>query len=99
MRAYNPLLATQPENQKAIVGLALTNLDKGDVPAAEQALTRAADVPASSPDVFYNLAEIKSSKNPPDEAARLYQKAADADPSWGKPLYKLGTIALNRGDK
>ena len=27
-----------------------------------------------------------------------YQKAADADASWGKPLYKLGTMAMSRGD-
>ena len=28
-----------------------------------------------------------------------YQKAAAADNSWGKPLYRLGTLAMNKGDK
>ena len=28
-----------------------------------------------------------------------YQKAAEADPAWGKPLFKLGLVALNKGDK
>jgi Tfp pilus assembly protein PilF len=77
----------------------MTNVDRGDVQAAEQALTRAADAPPSSRDVFYDLAEIKVAKNQPEEAARLYQRAADADSSWGKPLFKLGTMAMNRGDK
>ena len=49
--------------------------------------------------MLYNLAEIKVAKNQPEEAARLYQRAADADSSWGKPLFKLGTIAMKRGDK
>ena len=97
--AYNDLLKAEPDNQKAVTGVALTNLDKGDVQAAEQALTRAADAPVPSRDVFYNLAEIKAAKNQTEEAARWYQKALDADGSWGKPLFKLGMIAMNRGDK
>ena len=67
--------------------------------AAERTLTQAAATPLSSRDVFYNLAEIKLAKNQTDEAVLLYQKAADADTSWGKPLFKLGTIAMNKGDK
>ena len=74
-------------------------MDKGDVQAAERTLTQAAAAPLSSREIFYNLAEIKVAKNQTDEAVRLYQKAADADTSWGKPLFKLGTIAMNKGDK
>jgi len=96
--AYNDLLKAEPDNPQAVVGMAMTNVAKGDVQAAEQALTRAADAPLSSRDVFYDLAEIKTAKNQTDEAARLYQRAADADSSWGKPLFKLGTIAMNKGD-
>jgi len=88
-----------PDNQSAIVGLALANMDKGDVQAAERTLTQAAAAPLSSREIFYNLAEIKVAKNQTDEAIRLYQKAADADTSWGKPLYKLATIAMSKGDK
>jgi tetratricopeptide (TPR) repeat protein len=97
--AYNELLKAEPENQKAVIGVAKTHVDKGDVLAAEQALTRAAEAGLSSRDVFYDLAEIKVANNQPDEAARLYQRAADADSSWGKPLFKLGTIAMSKGDK
>jgi tetratricopeptide (TPR) repeat protein len=97
--AYNDLLKAEPENQKAIIGMAMTQVDKGDVPAAEQALTRAAEAPLPSRDVFYDLAEIKDARHLTEEAARLYQRAADADSSWGKPLFKLGTIAMSKGDK
>jgi tetratricopeptide (TPR) repeat protein len=97
--AYNDLLKAEPENQQAVIGAARTNVDKGDVQAAEEALTRAAEAPLPSRDVFYDLAEIKVGKNQTDEAARLYQRAADTDLSWGKPLFKLGTIAMTRGDR
>ncbi len=49
--------------------------------------------------MFYNLGEVKFAKGQPDDAAKWYQKASDADPSWGKPIFKLGLVALNKGDK
>jgi predicted TPR repeat methyltransferase len=42
---------------------------------------------------------VKFAKNETDEAARLYQRATDMDPTWGKPIFKLGLVALNKGDK
>ena len=33
------------------------------------------------------------------QAWSWFQKAADMDPAWGKPLYKLGLCALKQGDK
>jgi TolA-binding protein len=49
--------------------------------------------------VFYNLGEVKFAKGETDVAAKWYQRAVDADPNWGKPLFKLGLVALNKGDK
>ena len=97
--AYNDLLKSEPDNGKAHVGLAMANLEKGDSQAAEQVLTRAAATPGSNRDVLYNLAELKSSNNQTDDAIAWYEKAAAADTAWGKPLYKIGTIAMNKGDK
>ena len=97
--AYNDLLKAEPENQKAHAGLARVNLDKGDVQAAEQALTRASQAPSASRDVLYDLAEMKLARNQIDEAGTLYRRAANADAAWGKPLLKLGTIAMNKGEK
>jgi tetratricopeptide (TPR) repeat protein len=97
--AYSDLLKAEPDNGKAQVGLAFATLEKGDQQAAEQLLVRAAASQSPDRDVFYDLAEIKSAKNQTDEAIGWYQKAAAADASWGKPLYRLGTLALNKGDK
>ena len=42
--AYNDLLKVDPNNDKAIVGIGMTNLEKGDFKAAEETLTKAAQV-------------------------------------------------------
>jgi Tfp pilus assembly protein PilF len=34
-----------------------------------------------------------------DEATRWYEKASATDPSWGRPLHRLGMLALQKGDK
>jgi len=97
--AYNDLLKVDPANDKAIVGIGMTNLEKGDLKAAEQTLTRAAQGLRPSREVFYNLGEVKFATGATDEAATWYQKAAETDPSWGKPLFKLALVQLNKGDK
>lgn len=97
--AYNDLLKVDPNNDKAIVGLGMTNLEKGDLKAAEDTLTRAAENPKATREVFYNLGEVKFSKGEADEAAKWYQRAVDMDPTWGKPLFKLALVQLNKGDK
>ncbi len=96
--AYNDLLKAEPGNVQAAIGIAMTDMEKGDRQAAEQLLARAASGPGSNRDVFYNLGEIKSATNQDDEAIGWYQKAAAADASWGKPLYRLGTLAMHKGD-
>ena len=40
--AYNDLLKADPNNDKAKVGIGMTNLEKGDLKAAEETLTEAA---------------------------------------------------------
>ena len=99
LTAYNDLLKIDPTNDKAIVGIGMTNLEKGDLKAAEDTLTRAAEGPKATREVFYNLGEVKFSKGQTDEAAAWYQKASDLDPSWGKPIFKLALVQLNKGDK
>src|SRR5207237_4546805 len=97
--AYNDVLKTDPNNDKAKVGIALTNLEKGDLKAAEETPTTVAQAPGASREVLYSLGEVKFAKGDTDEAAKWYQRAAEADPAWGKPLFKLGLVALNKGDK
>jgi Flp pilus assembly protein TadD len=97
--AYNDLLKVDPNNDKAIVGVGMTNLEKGDLKAAEDTLTKAAENIKATREVFYNLGEVKFSKGEADEAAKWYQRAVDLDPTWGKPLFKLALVQLNKGDK
>ncbi len=96
--AYTALLSADPGNAKAAVGAAMADLEKGDEQAAERLLMTAAET-STDRDVFYQLAELKTRKNQTDEAMKWYRKAADADASWGKPLFKLGSIARSRGDR
>ena len=96
--AYDAVLKADPGNQKAAIGIATMNLERGDNKAAEDALMKAAQGAGPSRDVFFSLGEITLARNDADEAARWYQKAADADPYWGKPLYRLGLLAAKKGD-
>jgi tetratricopeptide (TPR) repeat protein len=100
LAAYNELLKVDPSNAKGVVGIARAEIARGNVDAAENALLKAADNPqAASREVFDNLADINSTKGDTDNAARWYKKAAEVDPSWGKPWYRLGLIAQKKGDK
>ena len=97
--AYTELLKVDPNNDKAKIGIGMTNLEKGDLAAAEDTLTKAAESLNATREVFYNLGEVKFAKGQTDEAAKWYQKASDMDPAWGKPLFKLALVQLNKGDK
>lgn len=96
---YGSLLKADPGNEKAKIGVAMTNLEKGDLMAAEVTLEAAAQAPGATREVFYSLAEMKRSSNKLDEATRAYELATVADPAWGKPVLALGRIAMNKGDK
>ena len=96
--AYNDLLKTDPNNDKAIVGIGMTNLEKGDLKAAEDTLTKAAEGPKPTREVFYNLGEVKFAKGETDEAAELVSEGRRTlDPAWGKPIFKLALVAAEQG--
>jgi Tfp pilus assembly protein PilF len=99
LAAYNDLLRLDPNSDKAKVGVAQTNIEKGDLDAAEDTLARAAQSPTAGKEVFYNLGEVEFAKRAVGEAVKWYQKASAEDPNWGKPILKLGLCALNQGDK
>src|SRR5262249_20973713 len=71
---------------------------KGDLESAERTLEVASEAPGATREVFYNLGEIKLSKSRPDDALKAYQRAAMMDPTWGKPVYAMGRLALARSD-
>jgi predicted Zn-dependent protease len=97
--AYNDLLKIDSQNEKATVGIAKVELEKGDVKAAEESLAKAATSSAAGRETFYALGDTKFDQNEIDDAIKWYQKAADADPYWGKVWYKLGLCAQKKGDR
>jgi Flp pilus assembly protein TadD len=99
LSAYNDLLKADPGNAKGAIGIARAELARGNTDAAESTLKKAAGNPAGATrEIFDNLGEIEFSRNNIDEAATWYKKAADADPSWGEPWYRLGLLAQKKGD-
>ena len=99
LAAYNDLLKADPNNDKAKVGIGLTHLERGDSKAAEATLLAAAQDASASREILFTLGEVESAKGDGAEAAKWYQRAASADASWGKPLYRLGLGAVQSGNK
>jgi tetratricopeptide (TPR) repeat protein len=98
LAAYQEALKGDPASEQAKIAIGVTNLEKGDLKAAEDILTPLASV-SNSRDVLYSLGEVKFAQGQPDEAAKWYQKAADADAAWVKPVFKLGLVAAAKNDK
>lgn len=84
--------------EKAKIELGMTLLEKNDLAGAEAALMEVAQSTSANKEVFYNLGEVKFAKGETDEAVKYYQRAADIDPNWGKPLFKLGLAKLQKAD-
>ena len=96
---YLALLRTDPNSDKAKIGIGMTNLEKGDLDVAEQTLDEAAGGANATRDVFFNLGEVKFAKGKKDDATKAYERAAQMDPYWGKPMLALGKALLANGDK
>ena len=99
LTAYSDLLKADPSNEKAKAGISTTLLEKGDLKGADEALERAAAAPGAGREILCAYGDVKRAKGETDEAAKYYQRAADLDPTWGRPWYKLGLLAVDRGDK
>lgn len=97
LAAYAELLKVDPDNGKAHVGVAETQVERGNRLGAEGGLRKAAESSGVKREVLFTLGNLNFA-NDTTEAARWYQKAAETDPFWGKPLYQLGLCALKSGD-
>ena len=96
LASYDRLLAADPDHPGVKDEIARTRLYMGDLGAADD-LTAAAGGSGSREDL-YTLGELEFSKGDAAAAAGWYEKAVAADPSWEKPVFKLGLVALNQGD-
>ncbi len=96
---YQQWRASDPTNERAAIELGMTYLETGDAVRADATLSAAAQAPSAGTEVFFSLGEAKLAREMRDEATLYYKKAADADPSWAKPLLRLGLIAAYKGDR
>ena len=99
LAAYGQVLESDPTNERARIGIGITHLEKGDLQTADDTLTALAGEKTAAREAFYFLGEVRRARGRPGEAAGLYQKAADADPAWPKPILRLGDVAAERGDR
>lgn len=95
---YEEVLKTEPDNGTARLEIGLTGLEKGDLTAAESALSQAAARPGAGKEVFYYLGEVQFARAEVEQAAASFRRAADLDQTWAKPMLKLALIELNRGN-
>jgi tetratricopeptide (TPR) repeat protein len=96
---YRDVLKDDPNSEDAKLGIGVSELDKGDSRAADAILSEAATNPAATKETFYNLGEAKFALGDVAGSAPWFQKAADADATWGRPLLRLALVAVNRGDR
>jgi hypothetical protein len=97
--AYQEVLKADAANERAQIEIGMTHMAAGNLEAAEQALTPAAESPSASREVFYNLGEIKFAKGDSAGAEKMFTRASEIDPAWLRPKVKLGLIAFSKGDK
>lgn len=98
IEVYKRIPLGDPNTDKAQIEIGMTQLEMNDFAAAEATLAAVAQTTSANKEVFYNLGEVKFAKGETDEAVTYYQRAADIDPNWGKPLFKLGLAKLQKGD-
>lgn len=93
--AYERYRAAVPDDEVVERKIARAQLLRGDLAAARDLAAAGGD---ASPEDLYNLGEVAFSEGAADAAAGWYEKSAAADPDWPPPVFKLGMVALNRGD-
>jgi Flp pilus assembly protein TadD len=96
--SYQKVPDGDTNSDKAKIEIGMTQLEKGDLAAAETTLLAVAQGTSANKEVFYNLGEVKFAKGETDEAVKYYQRAIDIDPNWGKPLFKMGLAKLQKAD-
>jgi predicted Zn-dependent protease len=95
---YQKSISADPSDNSARSELAMMQMEQGQLDAAREGLISVADTVGASREVFYSLGEIERARDKADDAAKWYQRAADADANWAKPWLGLALVAIQRGD-
>jgi Tfp pilus assembly protein PilF len=95
---YEKALAADPNDISGRTELAMMYMEQGQLDTAREKLLEVADNTGATREVFYSLGEIERARDQADEAAKWYQRAADADANWAKPHIGLALVAIQKGD-
>lgn len=98
LATFEQALKAEPDNERARIELALTQLARGNHEDAERMVAGGA-VAGASRELVYALAEVRFSKGDTAGAEDLFKRAAAMDPVWLRPRLQLGLIAFRKGDK
>ena len=98
-QSYMAVLQLDPNNTKAIAGMARIALDAGDPAQAGEILAHAPPEKANDPDIAGVRAALELAANPPDESesAQLQAKVA-ANPNDWQARYDLSGALAGSGD-
>jgi thioredoxin-like negative regulator of GroEL len=95
---YQKSIDAESGDNSGRIELAMMQMEQGQLDAAREGLLAAADNVGATREVFYSLGEIERARDKADDAAKWYQRAADADANWAKPHVGLALVAIQKGD-
>jgi Flp pilus assembly protein TadD len=95
---YEKALAADPNDTSGRTELAMMYMEQGQLDTARDKLMEVAENTGATREVFYSLGEIERARDQADDAAKWYQRAADADANWAKPHIGLALVAVQKGD-
>jgi hypothetical protein len=98
IEAYQRIRNQTPALSAVGLQIGRAYLQKGDFKKAETELDAVLASGSAEAAACCALGDLKSAQGLPDEAAAWYQKSAEADPSWTKPLMKLADLAHAQGN-
>jgi Flp pilus assembly protein TadD len=96
--AYHAVLAADQDNEMALVGLGLTELQRGRLEEAYGLASRAAARRRPGRETWCALGDVELALGRADAAQGSYRNASDVSPAWTPPLLKLGAMAAARRD-
>jgi Carboxypeptidase regulatory-like domain/Tetratricopeptide repeat len=95
---YQKAIGAETTDNSGRIELAMMQMEQGQLDAAREGLLSVAENVGATREVFYSLAEIERARDKADDAAKWYQRAADADATWAKPHVGLAMVAIQKGD-
>ena len=98
-KAFEAVLATNPESVEALRGLAGLAVEREDFDQALDYQARLIEKGERSPELFYNTGLLLHKSGQFDDAARLYREALDERAEFPEALLNLGHVLKSQGQQ